>query len=57
MGKKSSINYDNLTIDEVLSLNEYHRQKYETYKTAKKQRNKAKTDFLRSFEESCKKYK
>ena len=56
MGKKSNIDYANLTVDEVAKLNCYQYQRYKVWAQSKKQRDKAKTDFLHHFEESCSKY-
>ena len=54
--KKNNIDYASLTIEEIQSLNNYQYYKYKVWAESKKRRDKAKTDFLHHFEESCSKY-
>lgn len=56
MGKKTGIDFDSLTVDEIEKLTNYQYSRYKVWAQSKKRKNEIKTNFLKQFQKSCEKY-
>lgn len=56
MGKKTGIDYEKMTIEQLASLSNWHRHRYQIWLEGKNKKKEIKNDFSNMLKESCDKY-